>query len=399
MKIAGSKPRSIELFTGAGGLALATHLSGFEHVNLFEWNDDACQTLRYNSARTAVPGLSHWRSRVVEGDIRHVDFSSLGSLELVAGGPPCQPFSLGGKHAGMEDQRDMIPHFIRAVRECKPRAFVMENVKGLTRRSFAEYLSFSILQLTYPEIVRERGEVWENHLARLHQHHTSNPRPSGLTYNVVSSVLNSADYGVPQCRERIFIVGFRNDIDANWRFPKPSHSQETLLHEQFVNGRYWQRVGVRQPKEIAIGEARLRSIRGAVDEARKPWVTIREAIADLPAPFKDKNDDGIVFNHKLQAGARPYPGHTGSPIDAPSKTLKAGDHGVPGGENMIALPDGTFRYLTIREAARVQTFPDKWRFAGAWSEAMRQLGNAVPVELARVVAESIRRTLEETEKH
>ena len=82
-------------------------------------------------------------------------------------------------------------------------------------------------------------------------------------------------------------------------------------------------------------------------------------------------------------------GHTGSPIDWPSKTLKAGVHGVPGGENMIAFHDGSVRYLTVREAARVQTFPDLWRFEGAWSEAMRQLGNAVPVQLASVVARSV----------
>ena len=82
----------------------------------------------------------------------------------------------------------------------------------------------------------------------------------------------------------------------------------------------------------------------------------------------------------------------------PSKTLKAGDHGVPGGENMIAFPDGTYRYLTVREAARVQTFPDNWHFEGAWSEAMRQLGNAVPVDLARVVARAVAEKLSKQDK-
>ncbi len=86
-------------------------------------------------------------------------------------------------------------------------------------------------------------------------------------------------------------------------------------------------------------------------------------------------------------------GHTGSPLDWPAKTLKAGDHGVPGGENMIAFPDGSVRYFTVREAARIQTFPDAWQFQGAWSEAMRQLGNAVPVTLARVVAEGMAASL------
>jgi DNA (cytosine-5)-methyltransferase 1 len=96
-----------------------------------------------------------------------------------------------------------------------------------------------------------------------------------------------------------------------------------------------------------------------------------------------------IPNHEFRDGARPYPGHTGSPLDEPSKALKAGAHGVPGGENMIAFPDGSFRYYTAREAARIQTFPDDYVFAGAWTESMRQIGNAVPVLLAETVGQSI----------
>ena len=118
-------------------------------------------------------------------------------------------------------------------------------------------------------------------------------------------------------------------------------------------------------------------------------------MAGLPKPSKSDAPLGEIHNHRMQPGARPYPGHTGSPFDSPSKTLKAGDHGVPGGENMIAFPDGSYRYLTVREAARVQTFPDAWRFEGVWSEAMRQLGNAVPVDLAAAVAKSVAATLKQ----
>ncbi|GAB3097197.1 DNA cytosine methyltransferase [Lysobacter terrae] len=387
-------PQSIELFTGAGGLALATHMAGFRHAGLFEWNGDACDTLRENSAQQAVKGLGCWKDKVTEGDVSNVAFDRFEGVDLVAGGPPCQPFSLGGKHGGMEDRRDMIPQFIRAVREAKPRAFIMENVRGLARKSFATYLEYSKLQLTYPEVTRKAKEDWERHLRRLQQHHTSSPRPSGLSYNVLfSEVRNAADYGVPQCRERIFLVGFRTDVDAHWAFPSPTHSQARLLHDQWVTGKYWERVGVKAPKPPVNAARRIDALRRMHIPAEKPWMTIREAIADLPAPFTDRNHRDAVFNHKFQPGARPYPGHTGSPIDAPSKTLKAGDHGVPGGENMIALSDGTYRYLTVREAARVQTFPDAWHFKGAWSEAMRQLGNAVPVDLARVVADSVAKTL------
>lgn len=94
-------------------------------------------------------------------------------------------------------------------------------------------------------------------------------------------------------------------------------------------------------------------------------------------------------NHRFQPGARSYPGHTGSPLDEPAKTLKAGVHGVPGGENMLRRPDGGIRYFTVRESARLQTFPDDFSFHGSWSESMRQLGNAVPVTLAAIIAQSI----------
>ena len=123
----------------------------------------------------------------------------------------------------------------------------------------------------------------------------------------------------------------------------------------------------------------------------KPWRTTRDAIAGLPEPTVKGSE--TWHNHKLQEGARSYPGHTGSVLDLPAKTLKAGVHGVPGGENMIALPDGRVRYLTVRESARLQTFPDDFRFHGSWTETMRQLGNAVPVELAHVVAASVREHL------
>jgi DNA (cytosine-5)-methyltransferase 1 len=122
-------------------------------------------------------------------------------------------------------------------------------------------------------------------------------------------------------------------------------------------------------------------------------VTVREALAGLPDPQSTINH--AFSNHTFQGGARVYPGHTGSPLDEPAKALKAGDHGVPGGENMIAFPDGSVRYFTVRESCRLQTIPDCYAIAGSWSEAMRQLGNAVPAELARIIALSIRNALDQ----
>jgi DNA (cytosine-5)-methyltransferase 1 len=384
--------RSVELFTGAGGLALGSHLSGFKHQALIEWNGPACATLAANAENDSVPGIRHWH--VMRGDVRDTQFSGFGRIDLVAGGPPCQPFSIGGKARGMVDSRDMIPQFVRAVRELQPSAFILENVRGLIRPMFRTYFSYAILQLTHPDVVRLQDESWEQHLRRLEDLHTAGT-DADLRYNVVFRLLNAADYGVPQTRERVFIVGFRSDTGIEWHFPAVTHSRDALIHAQALSGEYWDRHGLLpDPPELSD---RWDKARNAELEALalKPWRTVRDAISDLPEPFESHDDIGDVTNHLLRPGARAYPGHTGSLLDWPAKTLKAGDHGVPGGENMIAFADGRVRYFTVREAARLQTFPDSWQVQGVWSEAMRQLGNAVPVELAHVVAESVARALRE----
>ena len=281
----------------------------------------------------------------------------------------------------------MIPEFIRAIREVQPAAFIFENVKGLTRAAFRNYLSYIELRLQHPEDIARPHDTWEDHLARLEDVHTRGTR-EGLHYRVVRRLLNAADYGVPQTRERVFIVGFRRDLDVDWHFPEPTHSRERLHYDQWVSGEYWEEREMEAPDP----PARLGSVIGRLPALfppeEKPWATLRGAIAGLPRPREHGDTPGVLF-HRLQPGARAYPGHTGSPLDLPAKTLKAGVHGVPGGENMIAFPSGRVRYLTVREAARVQTFPDSWRFTGSWTETMRQLGNAVPMRLAVVLASSI----------
>ncbi|MDR2493516.1 MAG: DNA cytosine methyltransferase [Coriobacteriales bacterium] len=124
----------------------------------------------------------------------------------------------------------------------------------------------------------------------------------------------------------------------------------------------------------------------------KRWRTVRDAVCDLPDP--EGREARRFANHEFKGGARPYAGHSGSALDEPSKTIKAGAHGVPGGENMLVLDDGSLRYYTVRESARIQTFPDDYRFHGSWTESMRQFGNAVPVRLANIIGESVVRQLE-----
>ena len=387
--------RSVELFAGAGGLAMGMGRAGFDHAAVVEWDHDSCETFRYNQ-RNHADDVAQWP--LFEVDARAFDYRTInGEVMVVSGGPPCQPFSLGGKHRGHMDERDMFPEAVRAVRELQPKAFIFENVKGLLRQSFTSYFEYIHLQLAHPELTRRRGEPWERHCSRLERHHTSNGATA--TYNVVYRLLNAANYGVPQRRERVFLVGFRSDLGVEWSFPDATHCEDELLRDQWITGDYWERHRVarcnrRAPSANLVPRiARLRNddmfTRGL------PWGTVRDAIMGLPDPERYMSNG--VANHVLNPGARCYPGHTGSPLDEPAKTLKAGDHGVPGGENMLLRPDGSVRYFTVREAARLQTFPDGYVFCGSWTETMRQLGNAVPVRLAEVIARSVATTLRAAE--
>ncbi|WP_234837348.1 DNA cytosine methyltransferase [Sinorhizobium medicae] len=373
--------KSIELFAGAGGLGIGLHDAGFRPANVIEWNSYCCDTIRENKKR-GIAAVENWN--VTQGDVRQVDFKPYeGKIRLVSGGPPCQPFSMGGKHGAYDDARDMFPQAIRAVRETSPQAFIFENVKGLTRASFRNYFEYIKLQLEHPEIKARREEEWSDHLARLEQHHTSGSR-SGLNYRVVAQVLNAANYGVPQKRERVFFVGFREDLGVSWHFPVRTHSRDALLWDQ-DHGDYWDRHRVpRKDRPVARANVTTEN-----DTNLAPWRTTRDALLGLPDPEFDPVASEKLLNHRFQPGARSYHGHTGSALDEPAKTLKAGVHGVPGGENMLLRPNGSVRYFTVRESARLQTFPDDFLFHGSWTETMRQLGNAVPVELARIVGEGV----------
>lgn len=371
--------KCVELFAGAGGLGIGVSRAGFQPSAVIEWDRWACDTLRENKS---------WPIHQV--DVRQFSYQGMGSVDLVSGGPPCQPFSMGGKHSAYLDKRDMFPEAIRAVRDLRPRAFVFENVRGLTRPTFGNYLEYIRLQLRHPDVVAGAGEEWADHLARLERHETSGVS-ADLHYNVVIRVLNAANYGVPQKRERVFIVGFRSDLETEWNFPAQTHSVDALAWDQGPNGTYWDRHRVARRHRPDHLNAFPRE-----KPTTKPWATVRDAIADLPDPELEPAAARAFPDHRFIRGARSYPGHTGSPLDQPAKTLKAGVHGVPGGENMLRRPDGSIRYFSVRESARLQTFPDDFLFHGAWGETMRQLGNAVPVRLAEVVARSVR---EQLEKH
>jgi DNA (cytosine-5)-methyltransferase 1 len=386
--------QSIELYTGAGGLALGASRAGFNHLAVVELDTDSCETIKENQKRR-VEHVRGWP--LFNCDVRDFNYDAIPeSIELLAAGVPCQPFSIGGKHKGHSDERNLFPQTIDAIRRVRPLAILIENVRGLGRPSFSRYFGYIELMVTYPEIVRKKEEQWIDHMARLERYHTRGRR-DGLYYRVVHRILNAADYGVPQKRERLFMIAIRADLGVEWSFPSPTHSLESLLWEQYCSGEYWDRRGVHpkgRPHPAAELRKRVQILKQrATRPSLKPWKTVRDAIANLPKPAPKRLENEPGLTHFAIEGARSYTGHTGSPLDEPAKTLKAGVHGVPGGENMLALPDGSVRYFTIRESARLQTFPDSFVFPNSWTESMRQIGNAVPVLLAECIAKKLKATL------
>jgi DNA (cytosine-5)-methyltransferase 1 len=371
--------KSLELFSGAGGLAKGLEIAGFEHSAFVEFNEDACSSLRLNFDP----------EKVFEEDIRDFDFHQLSEIDVVAGGPPCQPFSLGGNHGANHDSRDMFPYAIKAIETLTPKAFVFENVKGLLRESFSDYFRYIILRLTFPDAHPNLKATWQEHFKCLQNINYS--RYDGIKYRVQHALLNAADYGVPQCRERVVIVGIRSDLDATLEFPTATHSEERLLWDKFVTGSYWDSHKIpKAHREICLNglQTRVNNLRetfGFFEPELKPWLTVRDALKDVPDP---RSKHGIV-DHIFRDGARTYTGHTGSDLDWSAKTVKAGGHGVPGGENMMRFRDGTVRYFTVYEAKLIQTFPNDFVILGAWGEALRQIGNAVPVVLGRAIGETL----------
>jgi DNA (cytosine-5)-methyltransferase 1 len=380
--------RSLELFTGAGGLALGLERASFRHIALVEKDHDSCDTLRANSGVSTPP----WP--IYEQSVEDFDFQPFaGRVELLAGGPPCQPFSIGGKHQGDSDKRNMFPQVFRAIRELAPPALLLENVRGLLRQNFRPYFEYILLQLQHPTITPRPGEDWLAHKRRLQSIHERDS-DDHLMYDIWFKLIDCVNFGVPQRRQRVFIVGFRRDLNVIWNWPRETHSELALLHAQWIDRSYWREHKITLYPPIPSGLrnqiARLECLLVLPNGER--WRTVRDALHDLDGPINGVPHPQIA-NHVGIPGARSYKGHTGSDLDSPAKTLKAGDHGVPGGENTLILGGGAVRYFTVRESARLQTFPDDYTFNSSRTESMRQIGNAVPVVVGEIIARHIRAAL------
>ena len=383
--------RSIEIFVGAGGLGLGLAQTGFRHELVVDQAAEACRTIRHNQDMRH-PLVDGWR--VVEADARLLDLSGVApEPDLLAGGVPCQPWSIGGKHAGKEDERDMWPTAVRVVRELAPRAFVFENVPAMATMH-ADYFAYVQAMLANPGNQRRKGEEASSHATRLVADAKGR---SGLHYRVGYAVMEARDYGTAQCRRRLFTVGLRSETTTAWSAPQPTHSSAELFQDQWVTGRYWSSRGLRPPVPTARTTAAVRTM-GSNSQPfdlfqtalpRAPHRTMRDAIGDMPEPraIAPHNLPGHI---RATRQAKAYgTRHAGAGLDEPAKTLRAGVHGVSGGSSMLIGDDGLYRHFTVREAARLQDFPDDYEIWGSWSAGLRQLGNAVPCKLASAVGSTL----------
>lgn len=422
----------VELFAGAGGLAMAVHRAGFRPLLFNEFAKRACETLEANGAQrlpdgekpTRAPGPGE-KVPLVAGDVQDLDMDYLaGQVDVLAGGPPCQPFSLGGVAKGDEDKRNMFPQMFKAVRQIQPKAVICENVRGLLRPSFSRYFDYIQRELELPFEERAEGTDWEQHYEYLLERREKEPDDPKKRYDLVMMPVNAADYGVPQIRNRVIIVAFRRDLNVDRELFKslvrPTHSLTALIRSMDEGGKYWERhpnVPAHVKKEVMDRLPKTMPM----DDGLLPWHTLRDAIAgigdnkplpEVPDEWLDRTEHflGGFTEHIGWPGARIYDGHTPNELDRPAKTVKAGVHGVPGGESVMLLdelvadkaaPGGVrykHRYMTVRETARVMTFPDTWELRGPRGEKMRQLGNAVPVALGEVFAKAVAAVLDEAEE-
>lgn len=316
----------IELFAGGGGMALGLEQAGIEDLEFVEFNKPACDTLRANRP--------NWN--VVESDIHEVDFTEYkGKIDLVSGGAPCQAFSYAGKRLGFGDTRGtLFAEFARCVKETEPKMFLFENVKGLL--SHDKGRTFATIQHVFQE----------------------------LGYQVEYKVLNAAYFGVGQKRQRLIVIGVRNDLKDKIQFEYPTPEDHmTVLRDVLQN---------------------------VPDSPYQPYSESKRKVMELVPPggcWIDLPEDVA----KEYMGKSYYSGGGRRGMarriswDEPCLTLTTSPSQK---QTERCHPDET-RPFTVREYARIQSFPDDWKFEGSLSDQYKQIGNAVPVELARRIGVQI----------
>ena len=371
-------PIDINMFSGAGGFSQGLRQAGIAPKYLYEIDPHGWETSKLNGLVVESP--PDWDFH--KGDVRRVDWTTVTApVRILAAGVPCQPWSQGGRHEAQADDRNLFPEALRAVRTLRPRAVLIENVHGLLREGFSQYFLYILRCLRSPSVERRQSERWDSHNKRLR----AREEASGFTPEYLTSfkLINAADFGVPQLRRRVIVVATKPDL-GEFVFPDSTHSRAALVRSQ-ASGEYWERWGI---------APRIKHPRTHLPPSDDllPWTTVRDAIGALPTPAANETAARGVRgapNHWAIPGARRYHGHSGSERDWPAKTIKAGVHGVPGGENTVQLGPARIRYFTLREAAVIQSFPVTYAFHGARSHITRQIGNAVPPLLAEVMSRAL----------
>ncbi|MDQ6990747.1 MAG: DNA (cytosine-5-)-methyltransferase [Mariprofundaceae bacterium] len=323
------KYNSIELFAGGGGLAIGLEKAGFNAVALNEIDKNACATLRKNRP--------NWN--VLEGDISKIDFTQYKDIDFISGGFPCQAFSYAGNQLGFEDTRgSLFFEFARAIKEIKPKVFLGENVRGL--------------------LTHDQGKTLEAIKAVIKE----------LGYTLVEPrVLKAIFYRVPQKRERLFLVGIRNDLLEynNFKWPEPFHTVLTVKDAL---------------KKGVLYESDCPESKGQVYPERK-----KQILSMVPQGGCWVNLPDDIQQEYMQKSYFMGGGKTGMArrlsYDSPSLTLTC----APAQKQTERCHPEETRPLTIREYARIQTFPDSWIFTGSVSSQYKQIGNAVPVNLAHAM--------------
>lgn len=298
--------RIVSLFSGAGGLDLGFVQAGHNIVWANDLYDDAVETYRYNIGQ-----------HIVNEDITKINSTDIPDCDMVIGGFPCQGFSIANlkRHTG-DSRNTLYKELLRVITDKKPKYFLAENVKG-------------ILSL-------DKGAVFSMILKDFFE----------AGYNVSYKVLNSADYGVPQKRERVIIVGIRKDFPYLFEFPKRTHSETG-------------------------------------DDNTQRWVSVADALSVFPDPDTPNNIPNHTYS-KYKLNFNGYIGHRPLNPDKPAPTVTArGDN--KGGVVILPHPNG-LRRMTCRELATIQSFPDDFVFRGNNSSIYRQIGNAVPVKMAYRIA-------------
>lgn len=325
--------KCIELFAGAGGLALGLEQAGFEEVALVEIDKIACETLKLNRPKWNV--LNEDIVEVSKRDLLKEFNLKKGELDLISGGYPCQSFSYAGKKLGLDDVRGtMFYYYAEFVKQLKPKMFFAENVKGLTTHDGGKTIETMV-------------DVFED-----------------MGYKVEWKVLNAWDYGVAEKRQRVVIIGIRNDLTNKVKFDYPiPHEYKPVLRDVLKD--VPESVGAKYPEK-------------------------KQKVFDLVPPggyWRDLPDD--VAKEYMKSCYYMGGGRTGIARrlswDEPSLTLTCS----PMMKQTDRCHPDESRPFTTREYARIQSFPDDWEFAGKMGDIYKQIGNAVPVNLAKCVGDSI----------